>query len=146
MKQSFLHILCTGLMLIASISMAQADYPVFYDDENPTYGSVAVPEIEFPEHPTPCAPDDQACIDDYLDMLDAQLQGFMESQQPPSPVNTWREGECVLDDPSACTTYETEWQVWASSANKGELDFAQDCMDVPDSGWWMDYAYKCNKK
>ena len=85
-----------------------------------------------------------------MEDISKQLDASMRSQQPPSPVYSWKPGECALNTED-CTALETQWENWNARARQGGLDFAQgnttqerlDCNEVANAGWWMDYAYHC---
>jgi hypothetical protein len=124
------------------------DYPTFYNTENPAYGNVEVPEPTFPQEPAPCAPDDQDCINFYLNQLGEHIHGSVGAQLPPSPVYNWNAGNCALNN-AECGTMESDWRKWTEKAQNASLDFYQSgaqsgevCQEVYD--WWgMRYTYNC---
>lgn len=150
-NESILAIItCTlGFSVFVAAEVYAQDYPVFYDNENPTYGNVAVPEPEFPTEPGACEPDDEKCIDAYLDQMGLHIKGSVNSQMSPNPVYSWKDGDCVIDNPEKCKTMNDEWEVWMNKAASASLDFVQGpeqkkeiCNSVYD--WWgMRYAYNC---
>jgi hypothetical protein len=133
---------------------AQEGYPIFYENENPNYGNVAVPQIPFPEEPPICAADDKECQDAYLKTLGGYLEGNIQSQMVPSPVYSF-DSECVLKEPSLCTAEDTQWKMWQERASSAELDFMQNPPQGTPQGalicdseyfWWgQKYTYKCKK-
>lgn len=150
MKNILLNILGCAIVLCAGISMAA--YPVFYsEDEGATYGNVAVPEIPVPAEPAPCAADDQACIDAYLNTFGTQLESSILSQRPPSPVYTWEENVCILNNEDECKINDERWTYFTDRSDYAGLDFQQGpqqeglvCHEVYD--WWgLKYAYKCQE-
>lgn len=146
------------------------EYPDTYEEFDPdepedmTISNVPVPVIDPSTGPIPCDPELQGeseyyiCVKTYLNTMGEQLYGSVKGGQPPSPIYSWQAQECVLDTAAGksdkCEDLEIVWQNWNERARNGELDFSQgatqttdlDCTTVPESGWWMDYVYKCQNK
>lgn len=155
MKNIFLNIMVIAIAfggLYARSLMAQ-DYPTFYNSET---GDTTVPNVNFPANPSVCeagTDDYENCVDTYMDPYAAHLEGYMDSQRPPSPAYTWKDQECILgageEAIAKCDEVEDEWQAWNERAVTASLDFVQGpdqsglvCDDVYD--WWgMSYVYKC---
>ncbi len=148
--ENILKILGATLVLFSSLAVAQ-NYPTFYAEEMQEY-TQQIPEINYPEDiPTVCAPDDKKCLEQYVTPFSEHLAGNITAQTPPSPVYTFSDSICVLNNETDCKTLDEQWNMWKQRATYAGLDFAQGatqednklmCQNVYN-GWTLDYEYKC---
>lgn len=148
MKAIFLNLI--GIAMILGAGASSAQYPDMTEEEMAEllgYTEMVPTEedINFAATPSACEPGDTTCEELYLDTYGEHFHGYMQAQQHPSPINTWKEGQCILGE--NCDTLQSEWEAWVNSANSGALDFSQgECINPPegeDRWFGLDPAYKC---
>jgi hypothetical protein len=141
----------------AKVIAQTSEYPDTYTTttEASAPDQPAPPKIDFDPSPSACAPDDQICINSYLETFQQNLQGSVLSSVPPSPAYTRRiydAQQCALNDQALCNALEEEWQnSWIEQASKRELDLQAPqgeeitCKQAYDY-WGLKYYYMCQKQ